>query len=168
MLLRRTKRKAMLESEEKLVERFRAGDREALGQWLNMRRGPLLAFIERRLGTALRRKVDPDDLLQEVNTEAIRCFGEVDLSQREPFGWLCQIAERRRNVKVNRFVHYCIADHLSLAALRPCLNHSCKGQAQRTQGNHEDGGRSLLITIFLHSYPPVRKAIKISLPLLAS
>jgi RNA polymerase sigma-70 factor, ECF subfamily len=91
----RSKRKAMLESEEKLIERFRGGDREALGQWLNMRRGPLLAFIERRLGTALRRKVDPDDLLQEVNTEAIRCFGEMDLSQREPFSWLCQIAERR-------------------------------------------------------------------------
>src|SRR5207248_4457734 len=93
--LRSKRKKAMLESEEKLVERFRAGDREALGQWLNMRRGPLLAFIERRLGTALRRKVDPDDLLQEVNTEAVRCFGEMDLSQREPFGWLCQIAERR-------------------------------------------------------------------------
>jgi RNA polymerase sigma-70 factor (ECF subfamily) len=85
----------MLESEEKLKERVIAGDREALGQWLNARRGPLLAFIERRLGTALRRKVDPDDLLQEVNTEAIRSFGEMDLTQRDPFGWLCQIAERR-------------------------------------------------------------------------
>lgn len=85
----------MLESEEKLKERVIAGDREALGQWLNARRGPLLAFIERRLGTALRRKVDPDDLLQEVNTEAVRSFGEMDLSQRDPFGWLCQIAERR-------------------------------------------------------------------------
>jgi RNA polymerase sigma-70 factor (ECF subfamily) len=85
----------MLESEDKLVERLRAGDRDALGQWLNARRGPLIAFIERRLGTALRRKVDPDDLLQEVNTDAVRSFGEVDLSQRDPFGWLCQIAERR-------------------------------------------------------------------------
>ena len=85
----------MLESEDKLIEMIKAGDREALGQWLNMRRGPLLAFIERRLGAALRRKVDPDDLLQEVNTEAIRSFPEIDLSQREPFGWLCQIAERR-------------------------------------------------------------------------
>src|SRR5206468_415980 len=55
----------MLESEDKLIEMMKAGDREALGQWLNMRRGPLLAFIERRLGAALRRKVDPDDLLQE-------------------------------------------------------------------------------------------------------
>ena len=85
----------MLESETQLIERMKAGDREALGQWLNVRRGPLLAFIERRLGTALRRKVDPDDLWQEVNTEAVRCFGEMDLSQRDPFGWLCQIAERR-------------------------------------------------------------------------
>ena len=85
----------MLESEDKLIELLRGGDRDALGQWLNTRRGPLLAFIERRLGAALRRKVDPDDLLQEVNTEAVRCFGEMDLSQRDPFGWLCQIAERR-------------------------------------------------------------------------
>ncbi len=80
---------------EKLLEQLRAGDRQALGPWLNIRHGSLRAYIEHRLGAALRRKIDPDDLVQEVHTDAIRSFAEVDLTQRDPFGWLCQIAERR-------------------------------------------------------------------------
>jgi RNA polymerase sigma-70 factor (subfamily 1) len=85
----------MSETDDNLIERLRAGDREALGPWLSVRRATLLAFVERRLGTALRRKLEPDDLLQDVNAEAVRSFGEMDLSNRDPFSWLCQIAERR-------------------------------------------------------------------------
>ena len=81
---------------EKLIEQVRAGDREALGPWLQARQGTLRAYIEHRLGAALRRKIEPDDLVQEVHTDAIRSFAEVDLKDREdPFSWLCQIAERR-------------------------------------------------------------------------
>ncbi len=85
----------MPETEEELVARLRSGDREALGPWLAARRPTLLAYIERRLGMALRRKIEPDDLIQDVNAEAIRSVAQIDLAQRDPFGWLCQIAERR-------------------------------------------------------------------------
>jgi len=85
----------MTESDDPLIEKLRAGDRDALGQWLNVRQPTLRAYIEHRLGAALRRKIEPEDLVQEVHADAIRSFPEVDLSQRDPFGWLCQIAERR-------------------------------------------------------------------------
>lgn len=85
----------MPDTEPQLAARIQAGESAALGPWLVARRGPLLAFIERRLGAGLRRKVEPEDLLQEVNADAIRSFPEVKLGDREPFGWLCQIAERR-------------------------------------------------------------------------
>ncbi len=81
--------------EDPLVDRIKRGDHSALGEWLNERRLPLLAFIERRLGAALRRKIEPDDLIQEVSADAVRSFDEMDLKNRDPFGWLCQIAERR-------------------------------------------------------------------------
>ena len=85
----------MLEADEKFVQRFAGRDRQALGDWLLARRPTLLAYVERRLGIALRRKIEPDDLVQEVNADAIRSAGEIDFTKRDPFGWLCQIAERR-------------------------------------------------------------------------
>ena len=75
--------------------RLKAGDREALAEFLSTRRAPLLAYIERQLGAALRRKLEPEDIFQEVSAEAVRSLDGIDLSQRDPFGWLCQLAERR-------------------------------------------------------------------------
>jgi RNA polymerase sigma-70 factor (ECF subfamily) len=43
----------------------------------------------------LRRKLEPEDVLQEVTAEAVRLLPETDLADREPFGWLCQLAQRR-------------------------------------------------------------------------
>ena len=43
----------------------------------------------------MRSKIEAEDLLQEVSVDCCRSVGEVDLSQREPFGWLCHVAERR-------------------------------------------------------------------------
>jgi len=85
----------MHEPESKLIDRIRSHDEQALGEYLVLRRPQLGAFIERRLGTALRRKVEPDDLLQETSAEAVRSLPQADLAEREVFGWLCQIAERR-------------------------------------------------------------------------
>lgn len=78
-----------------LIQRVRAHDAEALGQFVLARRPQLLAYIEHQLGSALRRKVEPDDILQEVSVEAVRSLAAIDLADRDPFGWLCQIAERR-------------------------------------------------------------------------
>ncbi|MCC7087392.1 MAG: sigma-70 family RNA polymerase sigma factor [Pirellulales bacterium] len=82
-------------ADDGLVIRVRAGDADALGEFLVARRPQLMAFLERRLGAGLRRKIEPDDLFQDVSAEAVRSLGDVDLNERDPFNWLCQVAERR-------------------------------------------------------------------------
>ena len=77
------------------VARIQARDTQALASFLQSHRSQLMAFIERQLGTALRRKVEPDDIFQETSAEAVRALPSVELGDRDPFSWLCQIAERR-------------------------------------------------------------------------
>jgi RNA polymerase sigma-70 factor (ECF subfamily) len=84
-----------LSNDDPLISRIRAGDGDALAQFIVARQPQLLAFIDRRLGTALRRKIEPDDLFQETSAEAVRSLPEVQLGDRDPFNWLCQVAERR-------------------------------------------------------------------------
>jgi RNA polymerase sigma-70 factor, ECF subfamily len=84
-----------LTNDDALINRVRSGDSQALAEFLTARQPQLMAFLDRRLGTALRRKIEPDDLFQEVSTEALRSLGAVDLAERDPFNWLCQVAERR-------------------------------------------------------------------------
>jgi RNA polymerase sigma-70 factor, ECF subfamily len=85
----------MPDNREQLAERVRRKDTQALAAYLETVRFQLLAFIEKQLGTGLRRKVEPEDIFQEVSADAVRSLPDVDLSQRDPFGWLCQIVERR-------------------------------------------------------------------------
>jgi RNA polymerase sigma-70 factor (ECF subfamily) len=82
-------------AQERLIERIRTRDAQALGEFLETQRRPLLAFIERNLGAALRSKVEPQDVFQETAVSALRALPETELGQRDPFGWLCQIAEQR-------------------------------------------------------------------------
>jgi RNA polymerase sigma-70 factor (ECF subfamily) len=74
---------------------FKPGDADALAQFIESRRPQLLAYIGRQLGPSLRKKVDAEDLLQEVSAEAVRSLPTAELGDRDPFGWLCQIAQRR-------------------------------------------------------------------------
>ena len=85
----------MSSDDDSLLVRVRSGDQQALGEFLVARRPQLMAFIDRRLGAALRRKVEPEDLYQEVSAEAVRTLGDVKLDDRDPFNWLCQLTERR-------------------------------------------------------------------------
>src|SRR5258708_38295705 len=62
---------------------------------LEDRRPHLLAFIERRLGAGLRRKIEPLDVYQETAIAALNSWPTLDLGDRDPFGWLCQVAEQR-------------------------------------------------------------------------
>ena len=78
-----------------LAARIRTGDANALADFMQQHRPQLMAFIERQLGTALRRKVEPDDVFQETSAEAVRALPTAELGDRDPFSWLCQIAERR-------------------------------------------------------------------------
>lgn len=78
-----------------LATRIRAGDADALARFLEEHRLRLLAFIQRNMADALRRKVEPEDILQETSAEAVRSLGRFELGDRDPFSWLCQVAERR-------------------------------------------------------------------------
>jgi RNA polymerase sigma-70 factor (ECF subfamily) len=80
---------------EQLVERIRRGDNQALADFLNLIRPQLLAFIDKQIGAALRRKIEAEDIYQEVCADAVRSLAEIDLAARDPFSWLCQIADRR-------------------------------------------------------------------------
>lgn len=74
---------------------LQAGQTEALSEFLELHRPQLLAFIERRVSETLRRKVEPQDIFQEMAIAALKALPATDLSDREPFGWLCQVAEQR-------------------------------------------------------------------------
>src|SRR5262245_45284374 len=80
---------------EELSARIHKRDADALAEFIEGRRFQLMAYIERQLGTALRRKIEPDDVFQETSAEAVRALPTVELGDRDPFSWLCQIAERR-------------------------------------------------------------------------
>jgi len=82
-------------TDEQLLQKLQAGDAQALAQFLEQQRRPLLAYIDRQLGPALRQKVEPEDVLQETAIQALRYLPQTDLSQHDPFGWLCQLAEQR-------------------------------------------------------------------------
>lgn len=85
----------MSDPESDLIRRLRDRDAAALAEFVERRRRPLLAYIERQLGAALRGKVEPQDLLQEAALQALNQLPQADLSTRDPFGWLCQLAEQR-------------------------------------------------------------------------
>lgn len=73
----------------------RPTDTTTLGEFIQTHRLQLLAYIRRNLGAALARKVEVDDVLQEITLEALRRVSELATLDRDPFGWLCQIAEYR-------------------------------------------------------------------------
>jgi RNA polymerase sigma-70 factor (ECF subfamily) len=68
---------------------------QELAELLAAKRPQLLAYVERRLGTVLRRKVEPADILQEVAVAALHAWPSGGPQGRDPFGWLCQLAEQR-------------------------------------------------------------------------
>jgi RNA polymerase sigma-70 factor (ECF subfamily) len=75
------------------VDRLRR-DPAALAAFLEARRPALLAYIDRRLGPTLRGKLDPQDVAQEVAVKALHELPGADLAGRDPFGWLCHLAEQ--------------------------------------------------------------------------
>ena len=78
-----------------LVERVRQGDAQALASYLESHRASLLAYVSRRLGDLLRSKVDPDDVVQETAIAAVQAIPNAHLADRDPFGWLCNLADQR-------------------------------------------------------------------------
>src|SRR5207245_10388530 len=91
----RARRRDMTDTDDPLVQRVRKRDVAALGEFLERRRPQLLAYIERNLGEALRRKLEPVDIFQEVSVSAVQALPTFELGERDPFGWLCHLAEER-------------------------------------------------------------------------
>ncbi len=85
----------MADEFDALAERIRRANAQALAQYMDRKRAALLGHIENRLGAGLRRKIEPEDIFQEVSAEALRSLPTIVLGDRNPFAWLCQIAERR-------------------------------------------------------------------------
>lgn len=82
-------------SDSALLCAIRRGDVEALACYIEVHRERLLAYVQTRMSEALRRKIDPDDILQDVCAYAIRSFSQIEFDERKPFSWLCRLAERR-------------------------------------------------------------------------
>ncbi len=80
---------------EVLAKKIKAGDRAALGEFIALRTPQLLAFIHKRMNEGLKKKVEAEDILQELTLSCLNSLDAVDLGDRDPFSWLCQQAERR-------------------------------------------------------------------------
>jgi RNA polymerase sigma-70 factor (ECF subfamily) len=76
-----------------LADGVRRREPAALAAFLERRKADLLSLIEHRLGAALRGKVEPADLFQELAVKALRELPHTQL-EGDPFGWLCHLAEQ--------------------------------------------------------------------------
>lgn len=80
-------------SEAEVPPSFRNADE--LAAYIESRRSQLLGYIHNNLGPALRRKLEPEDILQEVVVSALATPDQFAVSGRDPFRLLCQLAEQR-------------------------------------------------------------------------
>ncbi|MEO2018217.1 MAG: sigma-70 family RNA polymerase sigma factor [Fuerstiella sp.] len=83
------------EDDPELLKGISEGNVDALAGFLDVNRRQLMAFISRRLGDALRTKVEVEDIFQDVSAEAIRTLTPEWPGEREPFSWLCHLSERK-------------------------------------------------------------------------
>src|SRR6516162_882228 len=94
---------------QRLLQEARAGNRQAFEQLLAQHRPYLRQVVELRLDPKLRPRVDPSDVVQEAQIEAVRRLDAYLQQPPMPFRlWLRQLAHdrllmmRRRHVKAAR------------------------------------------------------------------
>jgi RNA polymerase sigma-70 factor, ECF subfamily len=112
-----------------------------LPEHLERHRPAMLAFIERRLGPALRGRLEAQDVAQEV---AVKTLREAPPDGRDPFGWLCHLAEQ------------CIIDaHRRFAAGKRAVD-------RERPGNVSDGedGQDLIALISASMTTPSQAAVR--------
>jgi len=78
-----------------ILTALRSGEEAALVTFLQSNEQPLLAFIRSRIGSQLKKKIEPEDILQEASMEAVRILGQTDLSTWDPLHWMFQLCERK-------------------------------------------------------------------------
>jgi RNA polymerase sigma-70 factor (ECF subfamily) len=84
------------EETRKLLSEVRAGDPQAFGRLLTRHQHYLMRFIELRLDPRLRVRLDPADVVQDAQMEAIRRLPRYLQNQPLPFRlWLRQLAQDR-------------------------------------------------------------------------
>lgn len=83
------------EDDPELLKGISEGNADSLAEFLKVNQRQLCSFINRRLGEALKTKVEVDDVFQDVSAEALRSISPEFPGEREPFSWLCHIAERK-------------------------------------------------------------------------
>ena len=89
---------------ELLLNRARAGDREALGKLLDRFRSYLRLLARHQLKKRLREKLDASDLIQETFLEAQRDFGQFrGSSEAELAAWLRQILAHNLANQIERY-----------------------------------------------------------------
>ena len=71
------------------------GNADAVAELIDAYRPRLLNFVKQQMSASLRQKVDPEDIVQEISISCVRSVGEVDLTNRDPFDWVCHVARRR-------------------------------------------------------------------------
>ena len=89
---------AQADSEEtcKLLAEVRAGDSQALGRLLTRHQPYLQRFVELRLDPRLRVRLDPADVVQEAQMQAVRRLPRYLEQTPMPFRlWLRQLAQDR-------------------------------------------------------------------------
>jgi RNA polymerase sigma-70 factor (ECF subfamily) len=80
---------------EELLERARAGDRDAFGELLRRCHNDIRVLAENLIGTTLRTRLDPSDLVQDAYLEAHRDFPRFTGStERALLAWLRRILAR--------------------------------------------------------------------------
>ncbi len=77
-----------------LIESIKQGNQDSLAEYLQLRRPDLLAVILSKMGPALQKKVEAEDIFQEVCSSAVKSLDQMDVKD-EPFGWFCELAGRR-------------------------------------------------------------------------
>ena len=68
---------------------------DELGAFIETHRRQLLAYADRNIGPALRSRIEPEDIVQEVIVSALASLDQFKVPGRDPFRLLCQLAEQR-------------------------------------------------------------------------
>lgn len=85
---------------------------EALSAYIETQRLPLLAYIHRNLGPALKSKLEAEDILQDVAMAALAAPEQFEVADRDPFKLLCQMCEQRI---IDAYRHHVAAQKRSVA-----------------------------------------------------
>src|SRR5688572_2903011 len=85
----------MADAESDLEAGVRRRDMSALVGYLQAKKSSLLAVIDRRLGTDLRRRLEPEDVYQETVLAALHELQRAPEAPNDPFAWLCHLSDQR-------------------------------------------------------------------------